>query len=309
MSKPTNYVCKLTKALAEQLRELLLARQWEIDAAPYAYWRARREKTTAVAYESGKLSIQGKGTADMVQFILEPEVLKEARFGYEEEYAELENPDMFTPHAGIDESGKGDYFGPLVIAAVYVDAVTAKALVAAGVQDSKAIKSDARMRALARKTYEIVNGKFSIVAIGPAAYNRMYAKMNNVNRMLAWGHARVIENLLEKVPDCPRAVSDQFANKSLVPRALLEKGRKIQLEQRHKAESDVAVAAASILARATFIKRMEGLAESAGIELPKGASGKVREAAVALFKKVGEAQMGEYVKLHFRTTEQVKAEA
>jgi ribonuclease HIII len=309
MSKPTNYVCKLTPAQAEQLRELLEARQWEIDDAPYAYWRARREKTTAVAYESGKLSVQGKGTADMVQFILEPEVLKEARFGYEDEYAKLESPEMFEPHAGIDESGKGDYFGPLVVAAVYVDAKSAKALMAAGVQDSKAIKSDARVRALAKTVYETIDGKFAIVAIGPAAYNRMYAKIGNVNKILAWGHARVIENLLEKVPNCPRAISDQFANKSLVPRALMERGRKIKLEQRHKAESDIAVAAASILARATFVKRMQGLTESAGMELPKGASGKVREVAVDLLRKVGEDQLGEYVKLHFRTTAQVKSEA
>jgi ribonuclease HIII len=309
VSKPTNYVCKLSSTQAEQLRDLLEARQWELDDAPYAHWRARREKTTAVAYESGKLSVQGKGTADMVQFILEPEVLKEARFGYEDEYAKLEDPTMFEPHAGIDESGKGDYFGPLVIAAVYVNAESAKALVAAGVQDSKAIKSDTRMRALAHEVYKLIGGKFAIVAIGPAAYNRMYAKIGNVNKLLAWGHARAIENLLEKQPDCPRALSDQFGAKSTVPRALLERGRKIKLEQRHKAESDIAVAAASILARATFVKRMEDLAESAGMTLPKGASGKVRETAVALYRKIGEEQLGEYVKLHFRTTAQVKSEA
>lgn len=309
MGNPTNYVCKLTPAQAEQLRELLAARQWELDDAPYAYWRARREKTTVVAYQSGKLSVQGKGTAEMVQFILEPEVLKEARFGYEDEYAKQDDPAMFEPHAGIDESGKGDYFGPLVIAAVYVDAESAKALMAAGVQDSKAIKSDTRMRALARTIQARVAGQYAIVAIGPAAYNRMYAKIGNVNKLLAWGHARAIENLLEKQPDCPRAVSDQFSSKSIVPRALLERGRKIKLEQRHRAESDIAVAAASIMARAMFLKRMEELAKSAGMTLPKGASGKVREAAVDLYRKVGEGQFGEYVKLHFRTTAQVKLEA
>jgi ribonuclease HIII len=309
MSKTTNYVCKISAAQAAQLRALLAARQWELDDASYAFWRARREKTTVVAYESGKLVVQGKGTADMVQFILEPEVLKEVRFGYEDEHLKVDSPEMFEPHAGIDESGKGDYFGPLVIAAAYVNAESAKALVAAGVQDSKAIKSDARMLALARSIHKRIDGKFAIVAIGPAAYNRMYAKIGNVNKLLAWGHARAIENLLEKQPDCPRAVSDQFGSKASVPQALMERGRKIKLEQRHRAESDIAVAAASILARATFVTRMGELSESAGVTLPKGASGKVRETAVALYRKVGEAQLGEYVKLHFRTTAQVKAEA
>ena len=118
----------------------------------------------------------------------------------------------------------------------------------------------------------------SVVAIGPEKYNALYEKFGNLNKLLAWGHARTIENLLELRPDCPRALSDQFANPRLIQRALLEKGRGIELEQRTKAESDPAVAAASILAREQFIDWLRDAKRTWGVELPKGVSAIVKEA-------------------------------
>ncbi len=151
----TNYVCKLSRDQAEQLQAILQAENWEMDEAPYALWRGRKEKTTAVAYESGKFCIQGRGTEEFVQFILEPRILKEVRMGYESVVAREESPQMFEPHIGIDESGKGDYFGPLVIAAVHVDGDCAATLLEEGVQDSKAIRSDKRIGMLAGKIRNI----------------------------------------------------------------------------------------------------------------------------------------------------------
>jgi hypothetical protein len=155
-----------------------------------------------------------------VTFRLEPEVLGEARLGYEE----VLNPEMFSPHFGVDESGKGDFFGPLVIAGCYVDRGIARRFKEAGIQDSKRIGSDQRIRDFAdliRKTQGAVQ---SVVVVGPERYNQMYAEIGNLNRLLAWGHARVIENLLEARPDCPRALSDQFGNPALIKRALMKKG-------------------------------------------------------------------------------------
>ncbi|MCK5802528.1 MAG: ribonuclease HIII [Lentisphaeria bacterium] len=302
MATKTSYVNTLAAKQIEQLREILVAKGWVFADAPYAHWRAKLDKTSVVAYQSGKLTAQGRGTADFVQFILEPEVLGEVRFGYEHILAEQENPEMFEPHAGIDESGKGDYFGPLVIATAYVDGPTARTLLEAGVADSKTIKSDRKIRDLAEIIRRELCGRFSVVPVGPEAYNRLYSSFRNVNRLLAWGHAKSLENLLEKVPDCPRAISDQFGRKETVLRALQERGRKIELIQRTKAESDIAVAAASILARAEFVQRLEQLGHSAGVTLPKGAGTKVLETAREMASRGGRKALEPFAKMHFRTT-------
>lgn len=305
-AKKNSCVRKIDRDQADKLRRLLEARQWEIDEAPHALWRARDGKTNVVAYQSGKLVAQGKGTADFVQFILEPEVLGEARFGYENEWAKIENPQMFEPHIGIDESGKGDYFGPLVVASAYVDAETAQQLLDIGVADSKSIKSDKKINDLNDEIKRRIKGRFSIVPMGPEAYNRLVEKLGNVNRILAWGHARSLENLMGKIPDCPRAVSDQFAHPRMIKQALLKNGRDIELEQYPRAESDVAVAAASILARAEFIRRMQSLGESVGLEkLPRGASRRVEEIARTLVAKHGPEVLNKLAKTHFKTTRKI----
>jgi ribonuclease HIII len=202
---------------------------------------------------------------------------------------------------GIDESGKGDYFGPLVIAAVFVDATTQGELALMQVRDSKKI-SDGRILEMAPDIKTIC--PHSIVAIGPQKYNELYAKIKNLNRLLAWGHAKALENLLERVP-CERAISDQFGDERLIMNALQEKGRKIVLEQRTKAESDLAVAAASILARAEFLLRLKRLSDEVGTMLPKGASPSVELAARMIVKKHGRERLGSVAKLHFKTTQAV----
>ena len=305
MSK-TSYVCQLTEDQIQELNQILVKHGWVVDKIPYSCWRARKDKTTATAYESGKLSIQGKGTEELVQLVIEPEILKEARFGYETILAQQEHPEMFQPHAGIDESGKGDYFGPLVIAAVFVDSASATSLLEIGVQDSKTIKSEKKIYFLANKIKMITKDSFSLVTIGPEAYNRMYKKLQNVNLILGWGHARVLENLLEKKPQCQRAVSDQFGNKATVKNALFKKGKQITLEQKHKAESDIAVAAASIVARAEFLKRLEGIGEGLEMRLPKGASRGVVQTAALLLARYGFGQLELCAKYHFRTTDKAR---
>jgi ribonuclease HIII len=204
---------------------------------------------------------------------------------------------------GIDESGKGDYFGPLVIAAVFVDATTQRELALMQARDSKKI-SDGRVLEMAPDIKTIC--PHSVIAIGPQKYNELYAKIKNLNRLLAWGHAKALENLLEQVT-CERAISDQFGDERLILNALQEKGRKIVLEQRTKAESDLAVAAASILARAEFLIRLKRLSAEVGTTLPKGASPSVELAAKMIIKKHGRDRLGTVAKLHFKTTQAVLA--
>jgi len=203
---------------------------------------------------------------------------------------------------GIDESGKGDYFGPLVIAAVFVDATTQGELRLMEVRDSKKI-SDGRILEMAPDIKTVC--PHSIIAIGPQKYNELYAKIKNLNRLLAWGHAKALENLLEQGVTCERAISDQFGDERLILNALQDKGRKIVLEQRTKAESDLAVAAASILARAEFLLRLKRLSNEVGTTLPKGASPAVELAAKMIIKKHGRERLGTVAKLHFKTTQAV----
>jgi ribonuclease HIII len=204
-------------------------------------------------------------------------------------------------HIGTDESGKGDFFGPLVIAGFFMPDGQEGALRELGVKDSKRT-SDNRCREIAgilRSGYLC-----AVVAIGPEKYNELYDKFRNLNRLLAWGHARAIENILERV-DADRAVTDQFGDKSLVLDALMKKGRSIELVQEPRAEEDMAVAAASILARAEFLDRLRSLSREAGVDLPKGAAPIVEEAGVRLVKALGSDALGKYAKLHFKTTARV----
>jgi len=205
---------------------------------------------------------------------------------------------------GIDESGKGDYFGPLVIAAVFVTPALEQDLALMQVRDSKKI-SDGRILEMAPDIRLLC--PHSLVAIGPQRYNELYAKIKNLNRLLAWGHARALENLLQQV-DCDLAIADQFGDERLILNALQEKGKQIRLVQRTKAESDLAVAAASILARAEFLQRLDRLSQELSTTLPKGASAAVELAGRMVVKKYGRDRLGTVAKLHFKTTKQVLGE-
>jgi ribonuclease HIII len=203
---------------------------------------------------------------------------------------------------GVDESGKGDYFGPLVVAGVWAASPDAEVLVALGVRDSKRV-SDREAARLATAVRDAL--PTSVVAIGPERYNELYGTMRNLNRLLAWAHARVIENLLAEVPDCRQAISDQFGDARVLERALLEHGRRIALVQRPRAETIPVVAAASLLARAEFLRRLATLAARFGSALPKGAGPPVVTAGRAFVARHGAAALGRVAKLHFRTTQQL----
>jgi ribonuclease HIII len=202
---------------------------------------------------------------------------------------------------GTDESGKGDYFGPLVIAGVYADAEMKKKLKELGAADSKTL-SDSRIEKLAEEIIKVC--KYSVVNIGNKRYNEMYDEIKNLNKLLAWGHARVIENVLEQV-DCSNALSDQFGSPELIKNALLTKGRKINLEQRPRAEENVVVAAASILARNEYVKAMNKLSEEYCMEFPKGGSAMVVERAREFVLAQGKEKLGNVAKLHFVITEKI----
>jgi len=300
-----SYTHLLTREQATKLRALLEELGFEFSPKEYKLFFAQKNRLSVAAYEKGpKVLVQGKGAEEFVQFELEPKILGEAKLGYEEVHL----PEMFEPHFGVDESGKGDFFGPLVISGVYVDREIARKLLDARVVDSKRIASDARIRALTQIIRKTAGGLVETVLIGPPRYNELYEKLGNLNRLLGWGHARVIENLLEKKPDCPRSLSDQFADARVIEQSLLRHGRKIDINQRTRAESDIAVAAASILAREAFINWLERRGKQIGLRLERGVSPGVKETAKKLLQHSGPDALREVAKVHFRTAHEIAPE-
>ena len=302
MNPPSTFTQKLTDAQAADLEQYLRANDFLFREVPHARFGAEKEKVNLVLYLSGKLVIQGKGARDFVEFVLEPKILQQVKLGYET----ILNPELLDPRIGVDESGKGDFFGPLCIAGVYVNESVIKAWTDAGVRDSKNISSDKKIGELAELIRTTPGCVTDTVVVGNEAYNRLYSKMKSVNTLLAWGHARVIENLMglryRMNPAPVKAISDQFAaSKSVIEKALMAAGREITLVQRHKAEEDLAVAAASILARDGFVKGLAKLERDYTRTLPKGASAAVDAAAKKFVDECGAENLGKIAKLHFRT--------
>ena len=272
--------------------------------APYTTLALKGPKLTVMLYTSGKLVVQGKEAQDFVLFTLEPLVLKQATLGYEETL----DPTLYAPHMGTDESGKGDIFGPLVTCAAFIDETTGRQLADLGVRDSKTI-ADGQIQKLAAQIRRLLGRQnVAFVLLRPPTYNRLYAKLPNVNRLLAWCHARAIESLAEQRPDCTRAVVDQFARtEATVARALMARGRGLKVEQMHRAERDIAVAAASVLARDLFVSEMRRLAQEAGMELPKGAGPAVPKTLRALIAQKGPDCLPAFAKCHFKTVHEALA--
>ncbi len=283
----------------EQELKLCLGKSgFSFKQADYAVWRAQNGKLTVTLYKSGKILIQGENAEEFAGNCLNGTI----SHGKTKPPASTPAP-KHESWIGTDESGKGDYFGPLVIAGVMANKDNLAKLAEIGVQDSKKL-TDALIEKMAPKIKAV--SVFAVIVINPAKYNDLYKKIGNLNNLLAWGHARAIENILEKQP-CQHALSDKFGNESLIKNALLKHGKKIDLEQRTKAESDPAVAAASILARDEFVKRIRKMSLQYGINFPKGASAEVITRAKTFVGKYGFENLSNTAKLHFKTTEKVRS--
>ena len=299
----SQYTIEITETEARALKKKLQERAgFEESEREYAAFCFTGAKVNVAYYaKRGKLVVQGSGADEFLEFVL----LIDPATGVSAAKKSKSSKVDATPHFGVDESGKGDYFGPLVIAGVYSDERTADALVKLGCKDSKTIPDDKKIASIAAKIMQTPGIAYEVVCIGPKRYNELYTEFGNLNRLLAWGHARVIAALHEKVPSCTRALSDQFANEWVLKTALGKRRVPVQLEQRTKAESDVAVAAASILARARFVKWMNDTAAAAGCDMPLGCAGHVTKAARAFVAKHGQERLADVAKLHFKTTAKV----
>ncbi|QYM77906.1 ribonuclease HIII [Horticoccus luteus] len=299
----SSYTVKLDDAQMEKLGALLEARGWkpvEVAYTRFAF-KADHLKVNVAAYTSGKAVVAGKGTEDFVRDVLEPEITGAAKLGYDE----VLHPDWFEPHAGLDESGKGDFFGPVIAATVIADRAAIEAWRKAGVQDSKKI-TETRIIELDKVIRETDGVVVRTCFSGMPRYNELMARPRaNLNTLLAWQHATALMQALE-AKRVPWGLLDQFTEQPLVQRELTRKGLKdFELRMRTKAEEDPVVAAASVVARAEFVRQMHALSKKFGAKLQKGAGPLVKEQAAEIMAKFGVLALRDFAKLHFRTAYEV----
>lgn len=305
--KLASYTVKLDDAQMGKLQAILEARGWtpfEVAYTRFAF-KADHLKVNVSAYTSGKAVIAGKGTEDFVRDVLEPEVTGAAKLGYDE----VLHPDWFEAHAGLDESGKGDFFGPVVAATVIADRPAIEGWIKAGVKDSKRI-AEMQIIKLDQLIRETSGAVVRTCFCGMPKYNELMGRPGaNLNRLLAWQHATALDQALA-ARRVPWGLLDQFTEQPLTQRELAKKGVKdFDLRMRTKAEEDPVVAAASIVARAEFQRQMVLLSRKFGARLQKGAGPLVKEQGAQIIAKFGARALGEFAKLHFRTAYEVVAAA
>jgi len=289
---------------------------------PYEAWRLKLSdegsQARAILYHSGKLVLSGHAPAfDQAIALVEPVGKKLPRKPEPVQTDASSDPAVppeTEPHVGTDEAGKGDFFGPMVTAGVYVDARTAQTLRALGVRDSKTV-NDRELRGLAANIREVVaDRQRALLVLAPKRYNELYKQMRsegkNLNTLLAWTHTRVIEDLIKAGLRPKFILSDQFGDRRYIENRLLIDTRLsgIPVIQMHRAEADVAVAAASILARDAFLRWLDQTGKALGLTLPKGASPKVIETGRLLVSRTGADSLKEYAKVSFKTMAKVLAQ-
>jgi ribonuclease HIII len=287
----------------DELKEYLESIGFKFEDRPHQVFLARYPGLVVNLYSNGKIVLAGKDE----QLQREVEAFIDSLGGITvEKPARKEEVPSFEgiTRIGTDEVGKGDYFGPLVIAGVLVDRDSEEKLKKIGVRDSKNM-SDTTISNLSIQIRKVLGWKrYEEIWISPIKYNILYKKMKNLNRILGWGHARAIENLLSNGVTCELAVADQFGDQSYITSALMKKGKKIDLVQMPRAEQDIAVASASILARDVFLKKAREMGENYGVEFSKGSS-HVLDFAKEFVATHGISALQNVAKMHFKTTEKV----
>ncbi|MDQ8195054.1 ribonuclease HIII [Coraliomargarita sp. SDUM461004] len=296
--KKVMYTLKLDDEKMDQLADLLEAKsggEWSPYDVAYSLFAFKGEKVNVVGYQSGKLVVSGKNTEDFVRDILEAQITGDPRLGYDE----VHNPEWFTLHAGCDESGKGDLFGPLVTACVVADGEMVRHWLELGVADSKKL-TDGSILKLDKEIRQTKGVVIQTAFARMPKYNELYNKFGrNLNKLLAWYHGKSLNQALDE-RSAPWGLLDQFTKQKLVD-AYVKDRKDFNLVSRTKAESDPVVAAASIVARAVYVREMKRLSDEIGEPLVKGASGQVLAQAKKIVAEKGADALKNYAKMHFKT--------
>lgn len=294
MSNP--FVTKLNPDLVDKLLLHLKETGFTISSPEHTFFSAKKPGINVTLYNSYKLVIQGRAKDEFIEFYVEPELTKTFTYNNNGTNENLEE------HIGVDESGKGDFFGPLCTVAVFANTEQMKKLNENAIKDSKTLKDDqiAIKASIIKKICP-----YKELVLMPKKYNELYHKIQNLNHLLGWCHCTAIENLIQTNP-CKKVIIDQFANESLMQNMIAKKKLSIDLTQRVRAEEDVVVAAASILARDAFVKNLRRLEQEHNITLAKGAGPKVIQAGVKIMMSKGLDFFNVCAKTHFKTLNDIK---
>ncbi|MBI5272877.1 MAG: ribonuclease HIII [Chlamydiia bacterium] len=293
--KPSCFTAKIDLKIAEKLKSDLEAQGFTLSVIPHALFTAKKPGISCTLYESGSLVVQGKEMGPFIEFYLEPEILQVFHFSHPNANLDL------TARIGMDEAGKGDFFGPLCVAALYADEKGIQKLAELRVKDSKRL-SDESVHKLASKLREFY--VYTVIRLFPTKYNELYRKFKNLNRLLGWAHAAALGDLIQKT-GCKEAILDQFTEKHVMETMLKQKKIDAHLQQKVHGEEDLVVAAASILARAAFLDGLKTLSEEYQMPIPKGASAQVISAGKKLVAQFGSEVLEKVAKTHFKTITQV----
>ncbi|MBN2145321.1 MAG: ribonuclease HIII [Candidatus Aureabacteria bacterium] len=291
-----SFTCEIKKNDAGRIKKDLSERGFLFKDLPYGYFSAVHKQlhVNVNVFHSNKCLVQGKGTEDFVRYYLEPEILKT----FDLDYGHL----SYEEKIGMDEAGKGDYFGPLVVASVFVDTENYLRFKKLGIRDSKKMddKTVIRVSGIIRQ-----HAPVKTVLIGPEKYNQLYASFGNLNSLLSWAHAACLKNLWLTCK-APRALLDQFGSPWKIKLQLKKMGVTIPLETKTHGESDMAVACASVMARSVFLTELQALSDEYQIDFPKGAGEPTHSKAKSFIEKYGRENFGKVAKLHFKNTEKIK---
>lgn len=285
-----NFVVDFDLQKKDLLEKELQEKGFFLEKPTHTFFQAKKIGICCTLYTSGKLVVQGKNSKEFIEFFLEPEILQ--TFSCEQPYEE---------HIGSDESGKGDFFGPLCICALFAPKKEMPLLKEWQVTDSKKI-SDKKIHLLSKKI--ATSFPHHLIIIGPEKYNELIVKFQNLNTLLAWAHATAIDQLSKKT-GCKKILIDKFAHERVLEKALLQKKLQLDVTQTVRAESDLVVAAASILARDAFVNQLHKLSTTLGIQLPKGASQKCIEIGKEIVTTKGRAMLSQIAKMHFQTADKI----
>jgi ribonuclease HIII len=292
-------VTVLAEAAGRRLYDELGREAFAFRNVPHARWSAQGLGATVTFYESGKLVVQGRGTQAFAERYLADVAGGRGAVDRVEETL----PRLVRPTIGSDESGKGDYFGALTVAGVLARPEDLLRLEALGVEDSKLV-ADSRVRRMEGAIASLLPNACRVLE--PEVYNEAYAEVGNVNKLLGRLHAEVIDEVLGKAPAgvVPCIIVDRFGDPEHVRRHLGATSRKLAFTMPTRAESNPAVAAASLLARAAFLRSFDALRDLADGDLYLGASDpRIVPAAARLLREGGRPWLGKFAKLHFRVTE------
>jgi ribonuclease HIII len=297
-------VLAIDRARAAELRRRLGDERYEFRPVPYSVFSAKGDGVVATYYTSGKLVIQGDEPEMFIERHLGAAALQATAARAQKSAARSDNaanaPDEFEREAliGSDECGKGDYFGPLVVAAVRLEAGDAEKLRGGEVRDSKMLSDEACLRLGA-----ILRAKFphAIAELDPPRYNQIYQRKGQLNSMLADLHAEAITKLAR--PGI-RVLVDKFADAKLLDTRLAKLD--IKLEQRVRAEAYAAVAAASIIARERFLSELRRLSDDNGVDLHKGAGAPVDKSVARFIEVHGLERLSRVAKMHFKNTQKIR---